>query len=57
MKNSSLQLASVEQKKADENGLRLAEDQKVYYPIILLGLDKLSKTYNSTSIYMDLGIM
>ena len=29
IKNSSLQLASLEQQKADENVLKLAEDQKV----------------------------
>lgn len=31
MRNSSLQMAALEQQKADENVIKLAEDQKVFY--------------------------
>ena len=32
LKNSSLQMAALEQQKADENVMKLAEDQKVRVP-------------------------
>lgn len=43
MRNSSLKMASLEQKKADENVLKLAEEQKVHLEKLISMLVKVSK--------------